>query len=494
MRKGRKFLCLLLCAVLLLSMSAAALGANNKYSSWFQTNYDEINKLGLMPESFNGLDLTKNITRGEMCELAVYAFEKATGNDIDMSNETFSGFTDTSDQNIIKAHLYGIVNGYEDGSFRPNQLLTRQEFFKLIENFCTAAAFSPKATDGALSGFADAGSISAWAKEAAQICVSYSYVQGTKLGNGTYLNPKSNASRQEAMTMFLRCYKTIQWFYDENVKSATVVVDQINLNVTVTSINKTMYVCQTGYINVRDSWTTGSTKVGELSYNAAVTVTGITTTTSDGHQWYRIKYNGITAYVRADLLSDEKDSTVTPGSGSGSGSGSSKPGSGSGKPGSGSGNGSGSGGSQPGGSGQANGMNYTVPGNCYEGMPVCYGHRTGNTVGGSAYPWSQCTWYAYRRRVYYYHLPTGSYMGNGQDWANTGRSLGYLVNRTPHVGAAMVFRAGQLGANRRYGHVAVVERVNSDGSVLISECGASLQGVAQWRTIYNAGNFQYVHY
>ena len=109
---------------------------------------------------------------------------------------------------------------------------------------------------------------------------------------------------------------------------------------------------------------------------------------------------------------------------------------------------------------------------------MCYGHRTGNTVGGSAYPWSQCTWYAYRRRVYYYHLPTGSYMGNGQDWANTGRSLGYLVNRTPHVGAAMVFRAGQLGANSRYGHVAVVERVNSDGSVLISECGASFRA---WR-------------
>ena len=96
MRKARKPLCLLLCAVLLLSMSAAALGANNNYSSWFQTNYDEINKLGLMPASFNGLDLTKDITRGEMCELAVYAFEKATGNDIDMSNETFTGFTRTT--------------------------------------------------------------------------------------------------------------------------------------------------------------------------------------------------------------------------------------------------------------------------------------------------------------------------------------------------------------------------------------------------------------
>ena len=309
MRKARKPLCLLLCAVLLLSMSAAALGANNNYSSWFQTNYDEINKLGLMPASFNGLDLTKDITRGEMCELAVYAFEKATGNDIDMSNETFTGFTDTSNENIVKAHLYGIVNGYEDGSFRPKQLLTRQEFFKLIENFCTAAAFSPKAKDGALNGFADAGSISAWAKEAAQICVSYSYVQGTKLGNGTYLNPKDNASRQEAMTMFLRCYKTIQWFYDENVKSATVVVDQINLNVTVTSVSKTMYVA-TDTLNVRDSWLASSTKVGTLKRNQAVTVTG-----SCSNGWYRIQYDGHTAYVSGQYLSNEAG-----GSGSGSGS------------------------------------------------------------------------------------------------------------------------------------------------------------------------------
>ena len=41
---------------------------------------------------------------------------------------------------VAWAAANGIVNGYEDGSFRPKQLLTRQEFFKLIENFCTAAA------------------------------------------------------------------------------------------------------------------------------------------------------------------------------------------------------------------------------------------------------------------------------------------------------------------------------------------------------------------
>ena len=73
MQKVRKLLCLLLCAAMLMSMSAVCFAANNKYSSWFKTNYDEINQLGLMPASFNGLDLTKDITRGEMCELAVYA-------------------------------------------------------------------------------------------------------------------------------------------------------------------------------------------------------------------------------------------------------------------------------------------------------------------------------------------------------------------------------------------------------------------------------------
>lgn len=67
-------------------------------------------------------------------------------------------------------------------------------------------------------------------------------------------------------------------------------------------------------------------------------------------------------------------------------------------------------------------------------------------------------------------------MGNGADWANTARGLGYLVNNTPHVGAAMVFARGQsVGghwtADWQYGHVAVVERVNADGSVLISEGG-----------------------
>ena len=155
--------------------------------------------------------------------------------------------------------------------------------------------------------------------------------------------------------------------------------------------------------------------------------------------------------------------------------------------------------SQPsnGGGGGASGMNYGVPGNCPEGSGFCYGHPTGNSVGGSAYPARQCTLWAYIRRSQL-SLPVGSYMGNGADWANTARSLGYLVNNTPHVGAAMVFargqRVGSWNADWTYGHVAVVERVNADGSVLISQGGTGFASFPAYETVYGAGNYQYIHY
>ena len=123
---------LVLALVLLLSTGAMAAGA--KYSAWFAPYYKEMQALGILPASFTTGDLTATITRGEMSELAVVAFEKATGNVIDELERT-DYFTDTTDKNILKAHEYGIVSGYPDGTFQPDKTLTRQEFFKIIQNF-----------------------------------------------------------------------------------------------------------------------------------------------------------------------------------------------------------------------------------------------------------------------------------------------------------------------------------------------------------------------
>ena len=109
--------------------------------------------------------------------------------------------------------------------------------------------------------------------------------------------------------MFLRAYKDVRQWYNVNITTASVEVNESDLNVTVTDVSKTMYVA-TDTLNVRDSWLASSTKVGTLKRNQAVTVTG-----SCSNGWYRIQYDGHTAYVSGQYLSNEAG-----GSGSGSGS------------------------------------------------------------------------------------------------------------------------------------------------------------------------------
>lgn len=117
-------------------------------------------------------------------------------------------------------------------------------------------------------------------------------------------------------------------------------------------------------------------------------------------------------------------------------------------------------------------------------------HDTGDS--GNAYPFSQCTWWVYVRR-HQLGLPVGSHFGNGAQWADSARALGYQVDHTPSVGAVMVFARGQLGASAQYGHVAVVEAVEDDGSVVTSESGAALHGKAVSRRIWNCDKFWFIH-
>ena len=113
---------------------------------------------------------------------------------------------------------------------------------------------------------------------------------------------------------------------------------------------------------------------------------------------------------------------------------------------------------------------------------------------GSSYPFSQCTWWVYNRR-HELGLPVGTHYGNGHQWADSARELGYWVDNTPrNVGDIMVFRQGQEGASSRYGHVAIVEAINPDGSITTSECGASYHGKPFSRTFTNVHDFQYIHY
>ena len=113
-------------------------------------------------------------------------------------------------------------------------------------------------------------------------------------------------------------------------------------------------------------------------------------------------------------------------------------------------------------------------------------------VPGNAYPWSNCTWWVFIRRTQL-GLPVANHWGNGGQWADSARAAGLAVDRTPSVGAIMVFAPGQEKSDAVYGHVAVVEQVNPDGSVVTSEMGIKYQGHTFSRVFANTSDFEYIH-
>lgn len=94
----------------------------------------------------------------------------------------------------------------------------------------------------------------------------------------------------------------------------------------------------------------------------------------------------------------------------------------------------------------------------------------GNDMG---YPWGQCTW-GVAKRINQLGLKLKgkdgskisitSQMGNGKQWPVTAAALGGETGKVPKEGAIISFDWGDP-----FGHVAVVEKVYSDGSFLISE-------------------------
>lgn len=85
------------------------------------------------------------------------------------------------------------------------------------------------------------------------------------------------------------------------------------------------------------------------------------------------------------------------------------------------------------------------------------------TFGYNGYDYGWCTWYAANRRSQL-GRPIPANFGDAWTWDDRAASAGYTVNRNPAAGAVAVTSSG-----RRPGHVAVVEQVNADGSVWISE-------------------------
>lgn len=80
-----------------------------------------------------------------------------------------------------------------------------------------------------------------------------------------------------------------------------------------------------------------------------------------------------------------------------------------------------------------------------------------NPNNGHRFPYGYCTWYV-ASKVY---VPWG---GDAKFWLTNAKAYGYKTGKTPMKGSIVA-----TTENKRYGHVALVESVNDDNTITISE-------------------------
>lgn len=107
--------------------------------------------------------------------------------------------------------------------------------------------------------------------------------------------------------------------------------------------------------------------------------------------------------------------------------------------------------------------------------------------------WGNCTYYVYNRVAQLGKPLTTPAMGDAAQWSSTARSIGLPVSHTPKAGTIVVFQPGVAGAAAVYGHVAFVEKVYSDGTVLVSEMNVQGLNIISTRLI-SASAAQYAEY
>ncbi|THF77291.1 S-layer homology domain-containing protein [Cohnella fermenti] len=178
----------------------------------------------LIVNGVSGTEFAPNrgITRAEFASLLVRSF--GLKHEAGAAARTFKDVAASAwyAEEVAVAAEYGFVQGLSDGSFRPNDGITREQMAVMIaralafaraggasgagEQASVSGGAASGAGEQALATFADSGAISGWAREAVVSAVGAGILQGTEDGR---FAPAAEASRAEAATMLKRLLQAV---------------------------------------------------------------------------------------------------------------------------------------------------------------------------------------------------------------------------------------------------------------------------------------------
>jgi hypothetical protein len=162
---------------------------------------------GLIPETLK-LDYQNNIKRFEYVLMALKVLEQ---NNVEVEIKDAEAFVDISSHpyksEIIKAYNAGIVGGYEDKTFRPDQEISREEVAALVFNLVKTINVSTELPNTE-SLFSDMNKISEWARPYIEFNYSKSIISGIgKIEGLDTIDPQGKTTREQAITLLYKVSK-----------------------------------------------------------------------------------------------------------------------------------------------------------------------------------------------------------------------------------------------------------------------------------------------
>lgn len=170
-------------------------------SQWAKELVDEAESFDLVPNELRN-NYQDTIKRYEYVLLALKVAEK---NGIVASVSNTKPFSDITghpyEKEIVEAYNLGIIGGYEDGTFRPNNEITREEVSALVYNAVKTINPEIEMPTSDLA-FSDQNLVTGWAKPYVQFVYQNNIMSGTGKVNGLdTIDPKGFTTREQAMIL-----------------------------------------------------------------------------------------------------------------------------------------------------------------------------------------------------------------------------------------------------------------------------------------------------
>ena len=168
-------------------------------SDWFYEDVYKAAQYGLMFGSGGDtFDAGSHVQRAHVAQ----ALYRMAGEPLAAYEQKYSDVspTDWFGNGVTWASNTGIINGYPDGTFKPTDVITREDLAVLLYRY----AGQPEVETGTLEQFPDREDVSAYAYNAVVWAVNEGLIKGN--GDGTIL-PRGVATRAELAVILVRFYE-----------------------------------------------------------------------------------------------------------------------------------------------------------------------------------------------------------------------------------------------------------------------------------------------